>query len=142
MANFKTIGEGQARHFQITGGLQEGYGDDGQLHEFNEVIAAHHAWQQKNGFVLGALLTPNTVSYGWPKDGTIHCASESGWALSGGINVIYNASMSDAEVWERLESLASFVAEKLGQTRVYLSYAGVDRILQAEDKKHPRETTS
>jgi len=57
--------------------------------------------------------------------------------LHGGINVQFDQDLSDDEARDRLIDLASFVADKLGQTRVYLTFLGEDIILQAEDETTP-----
>jgi len=137
MQSYKVVGKGLARHFEITGGLQEGYGSSGKLHHLDDVVAAHHDWQRATGKILGLTIEPNQVSYGWPQDGAIQCATERGFALRGGISVLYAADTNDDDVWKLLESLAAFIADTLGQTRIYLSYAQEDRILQAEDQSTP-----
>ena len=125
--------------FAITGGLQEGYGPIGKMHDLNEVVAAHHEWQTTSGLILGGLVSSNTVTYGWPQDGTIHSASEAGWKFEGGKNVLYEKDVSDEEFVGRLVELASALAEALGQTRVYVSYAGEDLILQRPEAQTPTD---
>ena len=134
---YVTEGRGAARLFSINGGLQEGYGPTGKVHDLSEVVATHHAWQKANGLILGGLVSANTVTYGWPQNGEIHSASEPGWKFEGGKNVLYEMDVSDEQFLDRLQSLASALAEALGQTRVYMHYAGEDFILQRPQASTP-----
>ncbi len=137
MRGFSIAARGKARPFVITGGLQEGYGPDGKLHTLAEVVAAHHAWQGERSAIIGLLVSPADPSYGWPQDGSIRSAAESGWMLHGGINVQFASGMSDDEARDKLLDLASFIAGRLGQTRVYVTFLGEDLILQAAEKTTP-----
>lgn len=136
---FRIAARGAARSFVITGGLREGYEADGKLHTLAEVVTAHHAWQGERKLVLGLVVSPADPSYGWPDGDDIRSATEPGFMLSGGINVQYDAKLSDDEARDRLLDLATFIAGRLGQTRVYVRFLGEDFILQAEYKQTPRE---
>lgn len=137
MTQHHVAGGGKDRPFLITGGLQEGYGPSEKLHNLGEVVAAHHGWQKVKELIMGVMISGDTVSYGWPQDGAIQCASEPGFAISGSVNPIYDAELTDEQVWERLVSMAGFVAGELGQTRIYVTFAGVTKILQAEASETP-----
>lgn len=140
MKAYRIAARGAARHFTINGGLQEGYGPSGKLHTMEEVIEAHHDWQSERRQPFGVLISQSDPSYGWPTDdGGFHSAVEPGFKVEGGINVFYDANLTDEEALERILSLAEFIATRLGQTRVYVSYKGEDIIIQAPDKKTPRE---
>ena len=119
------------------GGLRVGYGLGAREHTLVDVVAAHHTWQQETRTLMGVLVSPADPSYGWPDGDKIHSASELGWMIHGSVNVQFDAAVSDDEVRERLINLAGFVAAKLGQTRVYLTFAGEDIILQAEGEATP-----
>ncbi len=140
MKTYRIAASGPARHFTIYGGLQEGYGPSGTLHEMEEVIQAHHDWQAERRQSFGVVISKSEPSYGWPtEDGSIRSAVEPGFKVEGGINVFYDANLTDEEALERILSLAEFIATRLGQTRVYVSYKDEDIIIQAPDKKTPRE---
>lgn len=140
MKAYKIAARGKARHFTINGGLQEGYGPTGKLHTMEEVSQAHHDWQSERRQPFGVLISQSDPSYGWPTDdGAIYSAVEPGWKVEGGINVFYDAHLTDEGALERVLSLAEFLATRLGQTRVYVSFMGEDIIIQAPDKKTPRE---
>lgn len=135
-AGYKRIALGKARPFEISGGLQEGYGD-GPNHDIQEVIDIHHAWQRRWGRVLGIRVARCTLSYGWPASPfdptTIFGASEPGFIVSGGINVLYDGETADATAWHRVISLAMALASKLNQTRIYVTWDGQDSIWERDD---------
>jgi hypothetical protein len=127
---YDIVGRNAASSFSITGGLKEGYGSTGKTHDFAELIAAHHNWQAATGLILGGLISSNTITYGWAQDGTINSASEAGWKFEGSKNVLYDEDVTDDAFRARLISLASALADALGQVKVYVYYAGESIILK------------
>jgi hypothetical protein len=127
---YRFIARGKARRFEITGGLRKGYADTGLDAALCEVVAAHHAWQRETGQVFGALIQPATVSYGWPEAGQIRTDSEPGFILFGTINVLYQAGEDDGTCLGRVRALALFLADWLGQQRIYLTYGDIAEVVE------------
>lgn len=132
MSWYETVAKGPERRFEITGGLQEGYEAYGAVHTLGDVVAAHHEWQRTLHMIIGVTVSACTISYGWPVKDETKCASEPGFNLSGVMNVQYADKVPDNVASEYLNSLAQLVAERLNQTRVYLSFMGTAYILERE----------
>lgn len=129
---YNVVASGPERRFEITGGLQEGYGGLGTLHTLENVVAAHHEWQRTVGIILGCTVAACTVSYGWPEGDTVHGASEPGFILSGALNVQYTTNVADSTALHHLSNLAACLAEHLAQERMYFSFRGQAYILERE----------
>lgn len=142
MKIYSEVGRGNHRPFAITGGLVEGYGHGGHVHPFDDVIWAHRLWQSETGVILGCHVQPMTLSYGWTDEGSVRTATEPGWILAGSFNPIYDATLTDADAWDRLMSLAARMGDRLGQTRIYVEFAGEIRVFQAVGESTPTEVKS
>jgi hypothetical protein len=127
---YDRVAEGPERRFAITGGLVEGYGGDGAVHTLEDVLAAHHAWQRTRRFIAGITVAPLTFSYGFPRQDEIACASEPGFLVAGCMNVQYHAQIPDEVARGYIESLAAFLADRLGQQRIYYSFMDRAAILE------------
>jgi hypothetical protein len=136
---YRVIAGQRARRFEITGGLISGYGPAGARYDLDDVCGAHHAWQRETHQILGCLIAPATISYGYEEDaGRIQGASEPGFVLCGLINPLYQAHLSDAEVGRLVDDLARYLAGALGQRRIYVSVLGQHTILEALPDDAPR----
>jgi len=133
---------GEARSFAITVGLQEGYGSTGKTHNMEEVVSLIESYLKKlavdgKPFLTG-IITSGTVVYAWPEGtGKAEGGHEPQVVFSGEVTPLYLSSLSDKEVEGFLNDLASFLGEKLGQTRIYLRYKVKAWILQWEGSKTP-----
>jgi len=127
---YTAIASGLARRWEITGSLDEGYTGYDRGHTLQAVERAHRIWQEREGLILGALLTPATVLYGIPWHGAVRAAYERGWILSGVISTLYDADLSDEEALTRVLSLAAFLADQLSQQRIYAVDEGTQHILE------------
>lgn len=144
MSNFyySYLASGPARSFAITGGLLEGYDrDHGYIHPIEDVIAAHATWQVKMGVIQELAIRPTTICYGsFDHNNEVIPASEPGFVASGGINVLYNNRVTDEEAFIRISDLAAWIADQLKQTRIYLTWAGRDYILERQSTHEPFAT--
>lgn len=137
---YAVIAHGQDRAFEIMLGLREGYGNERHApeHTVADVIAAHHDWQRTAGHVQGVGVTPIRLSYGWPGvAGEIVGADEPACLVTGNINVLYDASLTQDEARTRILFLADFLARRVGQSRVYVRFDGEVFILQAQGAVMP-----
>ena len=134
--------KGPAPRFAITVGLQEGYGPTAKIHtpaEVTELVLGHLKGCAAAGQpYLTGVVTTGQVVYAWPEGpGKAGGGHEPQVMYSGNVNPLYNSSLSGEEVEDFLNGLASELGEALGQTRVYVEFAGGLWILQAEDKETP-----
>jgi len=133
---------GARRVFSITVGTQEGYGDSAKKHTFAEIVDAAKNWMMEKAasgksFLTGSVLSGEVV-YAWPEgDGKAGGGSEPNAIFQGEVTPLYGSHLTDEEVRELLNDLASYLGGKLGQTRVYLRYRDEVWILQAEDQITP-----
>jgi hypothetical protein len=138
---------GAAPRFAITIGLQEGYGPSGKLHSTSEVIdlvEAHLKECAAHGlpFLTGSVTT-GTVVYAWPEGpGAAGGGHEPQATYSGEVNPLYNSSMSREAIEEFLNGLAAVLGAALGQTRIYVAFAGDMWILQREEAITPSGETA
>ncbi len=136
---------GNAPHFAITCGLQEGYGSDAKTHAVDEVVHIVEAYLKAcacdGGTFLTGSVTTGTVVYAWPEGESAGGDHEPQATYSGEKNPLYNSTMSDEDVNEFLNGLASVLGLALGQTRVYVAYKGDMWILQREDSTTPTGET-
>jgi hypothetical protein len=146
MAKYQVYAEGAARTFEITGGLQEGYGPTGRIHLIEEVQQAYAAWAATRSLstgTLAGLITPAQVVYSWP-DATgqfTNEGKEEGFTLAGWTNVEFDGAIPDEAVWERLVDLASARGSALGQARMHVRLKDRAAILQAERTVTPTGET-
>ena len=133
---------GAAPAFAITVGLQEGYGPSGKTHTAGEVTALVEARLKEcaaaGSTYLTGSVTTGTVVYAWPEGpGKAGGGHEPQATFSGNRNPLYNSAMTAEQVETFLNWLAAVLGSALGQTRVYVAYAGDLWILQAEEKSTP-----
>jgi hypothetical protein len=131
-----------APRFTVTVGLQEGYGDNGRIHEPGEAAALIADFLKGKAvagepFLTGSV-SANHVVYAWGGDEP-GCGSEPQIEYSGNKNPLYNSQMSDEDIWEFLDELAAHLGAALGQTRVYVEYDGALEVLQAEGQSTPTD---
>jgi len=137
---FSIIARGDDLPFEIMLGMREGYGSGRHEpeHTLADVYAAHHEWQRHTGHVQGIFITPGILSYGWPDEGErIHGADEPACTVTGAINVIYDKEVPFGESKVRILSLAAFLADRLGQSRVYVRFVGECIVLEADGAVMP-----
>lgn len=139
---YKNIGGGNAPRFCITVGLAEGYGPSAKIHAASEVVElvlGHLKGCAAEGrpYLTGAVTTGEVV-YAWPEGpGKAGGGHEPVARFEGEINPLYNSSMSRQAIEAFLNGLASSLGSALGQTRVYVAFAGDMWILQKEDSTTP-----
>ena len=136
--------KGEVRAFALTVGLQEGYGDGENVivHSVEEAVTLLESYLKQKAakgepFLTG-IVSEGTVVYAWPegpgKSGSGH---EPQIVFSGEVTPLYLSDLSDGEVEEFLNGLASFLGEKLNQTRVYVKYRSETWIIQKEGANTP-----
>ncbi|MCC7160256.1 hypothetical protein IT399_00805 [Candidatus Nomurabacteria bacterium] len=128
---------GKAPRFAITMGLQEGYGPTAKKHQVDEVVDLVEAFLKAAAAAgrpyLTGSVTTGVVVYAWPEGpGQAGGGHEPQATYSGEVNPLYNSGMAEGAIVEFLNSLASVLGSALGQTRVYVVFAGDMWILQAE----------
>ena len=134
--------EGVKRPFSITFGLQEGYGDTGKVHSFEEAVDLLKGWMKERAskglpFLTGNVF-PGQVVYAWSEGkGEAQGASEPVANFQGEVSVLYARNLPDEEVQSLLDEIASSVGTSLGQNRVYVSYKDKTWILSQEDHTTP-----
>ncbi len=137
---------GIAPRFAITVGLQEGYGPNAKLHTSDEVIGLVLEYLKGcaatgKPYLTGSVTT-GTVVYAWPEGGgKAGGGYEQQVTYSGEKNPLYNVAMTNEEVTNFLNGLASTLGSALGQTRVYVAYDGDMWILQREESVTPTGET-
>jgi hypothetical protein len=142
MYKLVTGSKGEARVFALTVGLKEGYGESSAVHTAEEAVALCENYLKQraaeNKPFLTGIITSGMVVYAWPEgQGQAGSGHEPEIVFSGEVTPLYLAGMTDEEVEEFLNGLASYLGEKLGQTRVYLRYKSEVWILQREDSETP-----
>jgi hypothetical protein len=148
MANYKQVPSfsSEAPRFEITAGLREGYGADAVTHTVEEataVVLEHlkDCAAQGRPYLTGTLTTGEVV-YAWPEgEGRSGGGHEPVVVYSGHVNPLYNTSLSELQVWEFLEGMASALGNALVQTRIYVVYRDEMRVLQREDTETPTGET-
>ncbi len=138
--------KGLAPCFSITCGLQEGYGPDVKSHKADEVVSLVEAYLEEcaasgRPYLTGSVTT-GTVVYAWPEgEGKSGSRHEPQATYGGEKNPLYNSSVTDEQVAEFLNGLASVLGAALGQTRMYVAFNGDMWILQREDSNTPTGET-
>jgi len=137
---------GEARIFSLTVGLKEGYGESSNVHTVEEAVALIENYLKQraaeNKPFLTGIITSGMVVYAWPEgQGQAGSGHEPEIVFSGEVTPLYLSNLSDTEVENFLNDLASFLGEKLGQTRIYLRYKSEVWILQREDSTTPTGET-
>lgn len=133
---------GIAPRFAITCGLQEGYGQNAKLHTVDEVVGLVLDYLKDcaasgKSYLTGSVTT-GTVVYAWPEgEGKAGGGHEPQATYSGEKNPLYNSSVTDEQVTEFLNGLASVLGTALGQVRIYVTYNGDMWILQKEESATP-----
>lgn len=134
--------DGFRRSFSISLGLIEGYGPKGKVHDEFEVVEAAFAWMKARAAegkpYLTGTVSVGTVVYAWPDGpGKAGGGSKSSVEFSGEVSPLYNTDLSDGEVVELLNELASILGVELGQNRIYVAYCDEVWILQREETATP-----
>lgn len=130
MTDFRVTANGVAMSFEITGGLIAGYEPavGREIHTIVDVFDAHAKWQEQTKTVQGVRVHPTHILWGIshhePTTGesTVYRQGEPGFVISGEINPFYDHDLTWAEAYNRIKSLAEFVAERLGQGHIYLKF--------------------
>jgi len=131
------------RPYSISVGLQEGFDDQGVVHDISDAQRVVLAWIKERieaGEVfLSGTLGQQTVLYGI---GTRECAqtkSEPAAVFSGAVSVRRVPVPSDEEVEDMLDDLAARLGAALGQVRVNIEYCGAAWVIEAEGVTLPQE---
>jgi len=137
---------GEARCFSVTVGLKEGYGVSSTVHTVEEVVNLIENYLKmkaaNNDPFLTGVVSEGVVVYAWPEEpGQAGSGHEPEIIFSGEVTPLYLSNLSDGVVEEFLNDLASYLGEKLGQTRIYLRYKSEVWILQREDSTTPTGET-
>ena len=133
------------RHFQMTVGLMEGYGTH-VSHSADEVENLVDEWMRTRmeadvSVLTGFVISPKQrMVYGWKSPATgIKTNREDVVLLSGIVNPLYSANLSDESVVTLLKDLANFIGGRLNQTRMYIEYMDTVVITQSDQATHPTE---
>jgi hypothetical protein len=133
----------ERRPFQITVGLEEGYGG-GVMHTVQEVEDLLGEWlelrMKKGEKTVSGPVYPGRLVYAWNTPATgIKINKEPLATIVGEVSPVYCSEYTDDEVKEVLRDLACYIGEKLKQTRMYVAYR--DKIWVYGDDKatHPTE---
>ena len=148
MAEYKLVegSRGERRTFSIIVGLAEGYGPEAKIHTADEAVSLvenHLKAKAAQGLsYLTGSVTTGTVVYAWPEGpGKSGGGHEPQATYSGEVSPLYNAELTDEEVEEILNDLASELGSAFGQTRIYVAYRDEIWILQAEETVTPTDET-
>lgn len=130
--SMKILAAGARRSFAVTVGTKSGYNPHAVAKTPLEVWAIVLDWMTSRAnagrpFLTGTA-TPGEVLYAW-KGGRGH---EPVVTFAGEVSVLYSADLGDSEVVLILNELAEVLAEKLFQTRVYVSYRDEAWVLERE----------
>ncbi|HEU5114204.1 MAG TPA: hypothetical protein VFT82_00380 [Candidatus Paceibacterota bacterium] len=129
------------RSFQISIGLEEGYGS-GIRHTKREVEHLIGEWiksrMEKGEKSVAGAVVPGTMIYAWnsPLAGVLVNFEDLVFFV-GDVSPLYCADYTDDEVKEVLRDLASFLGEALKQTRMYVAYRDEMAIYQDDKTLHP-----
>lgn len=133
------------RSFQITVGLMEGYGTK-RSHTAMKVENLVEKWMKTRmeagmPVLTGFVISPKQkMVYGWKSPATgVKTNREDVVSLSGIVNPLYSADLSNDAAIELLKDLASFIGERLAQTRMYIEYMDTVIIIQNDNATHPTE---
>lgn len=141
-ATMRIIAAGPRRSFAVTVGTRPGYSPAAVAKSGVEVWATILDWMVGRAkadmpFLTG-VVTPGQVLYAW-KTGTGH---EPVVTFAGEVSVLYSPNLGDSTVVLLLNELAGVLAEKLQQTRVYVSYKTESWILEREGGEPPPRTAA
>ncbi len=131
----------ERRSFQLTVGLEEGYGT-GIKHTIEEVKALIGKWLEARRTSgqksLSGSVSDKTMIYAWDVPaGGVKVANEDIAVFSGEVSPVYCADYSDADVEAVLFDLAVFLGETLKQTRMYVAYKDRIHVLENDQAPHP-----
>lgn len=147
-ASLKKICEGPLRSFKIVIGLVEGYGREAKGHTIDEVIdiALDHLKRRADAKLpfLSGIVVPGNVCYAWKKDDNNEAESrtEPTAIYQGEVSPLYNKDLSDEDALEMLREMALEFAERLNQTRMYVSFLDKIYLFEREGTSHPRSTST
>ncbi len=127
---------GTRREFRITVGLREGWDDQGRVYDVSEAVRTARAWMTRRVAAglpaLSGMFTRGEVTYAWPRpDGSTGSDREPVAIFSGEAVHAYLGRLPDAAIEAMLNELAIEMGASLGQERIYVSYCGVNWILDA-----------
>lgn len=131
------------RSFAITLGLVQGYGGSAEPCKREDVcleVASYLRARAQSGepFLPGVVSAVGDVVYAYRDgDSVAHGCFEPAIAYSGEVSVLYAAHLTDSEVIDALNAMASHLGRFLGQTRVYMSYMDSSWVLQADGETTP-----
>jgi hypothetical protein len=144
MKKFSTVegSMGSAPRFEITCGLQEGYGPNAKVHTVDEAVAIIEEYLKKRAAAeepyLTGMVMSGSVVYAWldtrGKAGSNH---EPQITYAGNKNPKYHSALLESQMRDLLNDLADHLGSALGQTRVYVAYSGDMWIRQAEESATP-----
>lgn len=150
MKTYKIVdgSEGRKISFAITCGLSEGYGDSAKTHSVEDLKSFYKEWVEakaasKQPFITGSIFN-GTVVYGWAgDDGSFGSGEEPSAEFRGEFSHLYGKNFVENEELSKevLNDLASFLGNKLGQTRVYVALGDKNWVLQAEETATPTGET-
>lgn len=131
------------RSYSITVGLREGFGDDGIVHNIEEVQNAIMCWiatraVDGRGFLSGTL-GQQVVLYGLGSRDDAEGVCEPVAVFTGFVSVRRTPILSDEEVCEMLDELAARLGGLLGQVRVNVEYLDTTWVIEAEEAILPCE---
>ena len=130
------------RPFQITIGLEEGYGT-GIKHTALEVQNLIGLWitgrMERGEKSVSGVLIPAPLVYAWNTPTTgIKVATEDVVMFVGDVSPVYCAHYTDDDVRALLYDLAAFLGGKLKQTRMYVAYRDEIQVYEDDQAVYPK----
>jgi hypothetical protein len=135
---------GPRRDFRIAVGLREGWDEDGRVYDVSEAVRTARAWMRRrleaDRPALSGMFTRGEVTYAWRRpDGSVGSDREPVAIFTGEAVHAYLGHLSDREVEDMLNELATELGAALGQERLYISFCDRTWILDASDRDEPRD---
>lgn len=130
---------GPRRDFRITVGLREGWDDEGRVYDVSEAVRTARAWMKRRVEVdlpaLSGIFARGEVTYAWRRpDGSVGSDREPVAIFTGEAVHAYLGHLSDRDVEDMLNELATELGAALGQERLYISFRSRTWILDAEGR--------
>ena len=126
---------GLARRFTVTFGLKAGYGDNAKVFPQSDAEKAIQGWManriESGKKYLTGSVRGGTLLWGWkPDDAAPVLGTEAQAEYSGVLHPLFNADLTEEEVLEMLQDLASKVGNTLEQERVWVEWGGKVYVLK------------
>ncbi len=128
-----------ARGFSITLSLQEGYGGEGKVHNFQDVVNSLAFFARERDVEIGGTLREEKIFYAYRKLGGMVWATEPGVVISGLFPPNKFADGDDEKLVALIGELVEWLADRFNQISIHAEVCGLHCAWKREGQKTAHE---